>query len=285
MGKKRKFFASKGSCGSKPGIIDLSSLKKGILMSVTTNGKSFTAYREITGILRNKSGQEEQNVPYCSHEDLTVEESIERESKKLKIEESRFILIEDISRCLVLIQFNNPNDVPSVMVGELMESAYNHKISCINNSVIECPLTSRYVSRLIPLDIICHAKLDQIRKNMKALILSSFSNAFCSDSNLGDVKKVSWACFYNSRCNGSEIKRQDIYDLATELIWGSEDNPKYQEYKNLYPVNLDNPRKSILVEITRSFCGISIVENYYKYYKFNLNKISCCSGQPDSNNE
>lgn len=279
MGKKRKYFAAGNSGNSKSGITDLKNLKKGILMSITTNSKSFVAYREVTRIFMNSSNCDEQDYPDYSCTDLTVEECIEKETKKLKMDESRFKLIENISRCLVLIQFNDPSDVPSAMVEEIMSNAYKQKTACENKDSVECSLSSRYVSRLIPLDIICSAKLDKIRKHMKTLILSSFNNAFCSESsNEKETNTVSWACFYSSRCNGSEIKRQEIYELVTELIWGSEDNPGYQGYKKLYPINLESPDKSILVEIIRSFCGISIVENYNKYYKFNLNKIYDCSG-------
>ncbi|KAH8581653.1 THUMP RNA binding domain containing protein [Cryptosporidium sp. chipmunk genotype I] len=274
MGKKRKYFAIGNSNNTKSGIPDLRILNKGILMSITVNNKSLTAYRDIFRILSNNSEYSEQEGPNCSFGDLTVEESIELEAKKLKKDESRFKLIDNISRCLVLIQFNNSSDKPSAMVENLMKNAYENKTLGKSKNDSECLLSSRYVNRLVPLDIIFPAKLDEIRKNIKTLILSSFDHAFCSDSGfVKETSSVSWACYYNSRYSGSEIKRQEIYDLVSELIWGSEDNPKYQEYKKIYPVNLENPSKSILIEITRSFCGISIVNNYHKYCKFNLNKI------------
>ncbi|OII71852.1 uncharacterized protein cubi_00660 [Cryptosporidium ubiquitum] len=275
MSKKRKYFAIANSKDSKSKIPDLRVLNKGILMSVTVNNKSLTAYREISRILLEDSECDKQETPNCSYTDLTVEESIELESKKLRKDGSRFKLIENISRCLVLIQFNSPNDIPSVMVENLMKKAYDHKTIGKNKNDTECLLSSRYVSRLIPLDVICSVKLDEIRKNIKILILSNFNYAYCSGSNYEqEIIPLSWACYYNSRYNSSDIKKQEIYDLASELIWGPEDNPKYQEYKKLYPVNLENPNKSILIEITRSFCGISIVKSYHKYCKFNLNKIS-----------
>lgn len=274
MSKKRKYFAIENSNHSKSGIPDLRFLNKGILMSVTVNSKSLTAYREISRILLNDFECDKQEGPNYSHTDLTVEESIELESRKLREDESRFKLIENVSRCLVLIQFNYSNDIPSIMVEKLMKKAYEHKTLGKNIKSAECLLSSRYVSRLVPLDIICSAKLNEIRKNMKNLILSSFKYAYCSNLNSEEeISPTSWACFYNSRYNSSNINRQEIYDLISELIWGCEGNPKYQEYKKIYPVNLESPSKSILIEITKSFCGISIVNNYHKYCKFNLNKI------------
>ncbi|KAK9174031.1 hypothetical protein CmeUKMEL1_17015 [Cryptosporidium meleagridis] len=275
MNKKRKYFSAGNSNNSRSRIPDLRILNKGILMSITVNSKSTAAYRDISRILLNNSECNEQESPNYLNDDLNIEESIELETKKLKKDELRFKLIYNISRCLVLIQFNDSNDKPSDLVEKLMKSAYEQRTQGKNESDSNCLLSSRYVSRLIPLDIICSAKLDEIRKNMKVLILSSFNNAFCSESEFGkETNSVTWACYYNSRYSGSDVKRQEIYDLVSELIWGPEDNPKFQEYKKLYPVNLGNPSKSILVEITRSFCGISIVRNYHKYCKFNLNKIS-----------
>ncbi|EAK88727.1 THUMP RNA binding domain containing protein, Yg1232wp-like [Cryptosporidium parvum Iowa II] len=278
MNKKRKYFPVGKSNNSRSGIPDLRILNKGILMSITVNNKSIAAYRDISRILLSNSEYNEQESPNYPNDDLTIEESIELETKKFKKDNSRFKLIDNISRCLVLIQFNDSNDKPSALVEKLMKSAYEHRTQeNRGKSEIDsgCLLSSRYISRLVPLDIICSAKLDEIHKNMKALILSSFNNAFCSESEFGkETSCASWACYYNSRYSGSDIKRQEIYDLASELIWGPEDGPKYQEYKKLYPVDLGNPSKSILVEITRSFCGISIVCNYHKYCKFNLNRIS-----------
>ncbi|KAF7457992.1 THUMP RNA binding domain containing protein [Cryptosporidium felis] len=280
MNKKRRYYAIGNLNTSKSGVSDLGSIKKGILMSVTVNSKSLTAFQEVNQILSHYFPSiEQEDSDDIQASNLTVEEEVEKEAKKLKGEKQRFTLIDDISRCLVLIKFNVKNDTPSTMVENLMKIAYEIKTLKTRVSENEYFLSSRFISRLIPLDIICPVKLGEIQKSVKNLILVNFDNAFCSNISTGDEKKiVSWACFYNSRYNGSEIKRQEIYDLVTELIWGTEDDSKYQERKSQYPVNLSAPKKSILIEITRIFCGISIVNNYHRYCRFNLNMISESSG-------
>jgi len=41
-----------------------------------------------------------------------------------------------------------------------------------------------------------------------------------------------------------------------------------------HTVDLDNPRIFILVEVFKSICGISIVEDYYRLQKFNVMEIA-----------
>jgi tRNA acetyltransferase TAN1 len=41
-----------------------------------------------------------------------------------------------------------------------------------------------------------------------------------------------------------------------------------------HTVDLENPRIFILVEVFKSICGVSVVEDYYKLQKFNVMEIA-----------
>ncbi|KAK6590969.1 hypothetical protein RS030_111829 [Cryptosporidium xiaoi] len=351
MSKKRKYCVENTN-EPKPGTLDLRSLEKGILMSVTVNSRSVTAYREMVEILTSnlfnqdnyfnsdvnngfRSGckisefTEECNInnntdglSFKSNKELSVAEQIELESRIILKKSSRFELINNISRCLSLIKFNHKDDTPSLMVEKILKNVYDSHIktsnsesgSDVNKSLYkeekdsnleegDCShngkakengddfshgdsilLSSRFVSRLIPLDAICSAKMEVIKKNAIDFVKFHFEHAYClGDSlqgpdnditvNSSSLSVVSWACFCSSRYSGTEIKKQEIYDLFTELIWGPEDNLNYLIRKRIYPVNLNKPDKAVIVEIIRHICGMSILNNYCKYFKYNLNKL------------
>ncbi|KAH7648634.1 hypothetical protein FG379_002104 [Cryptosporidium bovis] len=350
MSKKRKYCVENTN-EPKPGTLDLRSLKKGILMSVTVNSRSVTAYREMVEILTSdlfnqdnyfnsdvnngfkldckiSESTEECNInnntdglSFKSSKELSIAEQIELESRIILKKSSRFELINNISRCLSLIKFNCKDDIPSLMVEKVLKKAYDSHVKTSNSesgsdankslykekyvnleegdfnhngkakengddfSHGDCILlSSRFVSRLIPLDVICSAKMEDIKKNAIDFVKLHFEHAYClGDSlqgldndiavNSSSLSVVSWACFCSSRYSGTEIKKQEIYDLFTELIWGPEDNLNYLSRKRIYPVNLNEPDKAVIVEIIRHICGMSILNNYCKYFKYNLNKL------------
>ena len=45
-----------------------------------------------------------------------------------------------------------------------------------------------------------------------------------------------------------------------------------------HKVNLSNPSKTILVNVIKNTCGVSVVENYKKLHKFNIRSLA---GEPD----
>lgn len=271
--KKRKYYSISSQKRDRLGLYDLTSLKKGVLMSVSANNKTLTAYREVIRILTQDLQENEFEDNYdVDGDNIDLEERIKMESKKLSEEKQRFKFIDNISRCLVLIQFNNPNDIPSILIEKLMSETYSNSVY---KNVGSNYLLSRFINRLIPLDIICPAKIGEIKNNLENLIKSHLKSSSLTDSDDKTVDNLtSWACFYSSRCSNSEIKRQEVYDLITEIIWGTSDSSQYLEMKTRYPVNLENPKKAIIVEIIRSFCGISIINDYRKYNKYNLHTLA-----------
>jgi len=55
-----------------------------------------------------------------------------------------------------------------------------------------------------------------------------------------------------------------------------------QQIPNGHTVDLTDPEVFILVEVFKSVCGISIVEDYYTLQKFNLLQIASAKNDGDS---
>ncbi|OJA19977.1 hypothetical protein AZE42_04215 [Rhizopogon vesiculosus] len=48
-----------------------------------------------------------------------------------------------------------------------------------------------------------------------------------------------------------------------------------------YVVDLDNPEVFVLVEVFKSICGMSIVEDYYRFQKFNVMELANAHNEPE----
>ncbi|KAH8740936.1 hypothetical protein FG386_002482 [Cryptosporidium ryanae] len=280
--------------------------------AANTGCKSEHEGLEPTGNIDNFSNNND--IELKNNKNLSIAEQIELESRAVSKEAGRFELIGNISTCLSIIKFNDKKDVPSLMIEKLMEKVHDahvktsnsnsgcdarismnkeKKNSCSKKDNYECGfpyiahsnlLSSRFISRLLPLDAICSTKVADIKKMAVNFVKSHFKHAYCAENSLKDLNSdnktadlslpvVSWACFFSSRYSGSNIMKHEIYDLFTELIWGPENDTYYHNRRKLYPVNLEKPEKAVIVEIVRHICGISILRNYNKYLRYNLNKL------------
>lgn len=113
---------------------------------------------------------------------------------------------------------------------------------------------TRHLLRLVPIEIVCKASLDDI----VAAAGKIFDKHF-----LGGEGKT-FSIIYNKRYNNS-IKRDEIIDKLADLV-------TLKNCKN--KVNLKNPEVSVIVEIIKGLCCLSVVEEYVKLKKYNLIEIA-----------
>lgn len=77
-----------------------------------------------------------------------------------------------------------------------------------------------------------------------------------------------YGVYYSHRYNNSVKRDQIIKELANQVVGLGE-----------HSVDLSGgAKKTIIVEVVKSVCCLSVVENYGRFYKFNL--LSVC-GQPE----
>jgi tRNA(Ser,Leu) C12 N-acetylase TAN1 len=124
--------------------------------------------------------------------------------------------------------------------------------------------SSRFVQRMIPLQATCFASIDEIRATAQALMIKFFP-----------PKAKTFAIAAKRRNNGN-LKRDQIIDTVAGLVLAS--NPDCK-------VNLDNPEVTIIVEVCKTLCGISIVPSCDEFKNFNLVMVREQQDQEDEEAE
>ena len=124
--------------------------------------------------------------------------------------------------------------------------------------------SSRFVQRMIPMQATCFASVDEIRATAQALMLKFFP-----------PKAKTFAIAAKRRNNGN-LKRDQIIDTVAGLVLAS--NPDCK-------VNLETPEVTIIVEVCKTLCGISIVPSCDKFKNFNLVMVREQQDQEDDEAE
>lgn len=117
---------------------------------------------------------------------------------------------------------------------------------------------SRFVLRLVPIEAVCKANMPDIINAAGAL----FDKHFLKEP-------TTYGIIFNHRYN-QQIKRDHIIKELAELV-----NSKNIGNK----VDLHHAKKSIIVEVLRGWCLLSVIENYLDCKKYNLAELANPSGQ------
>ncbi|XP_067642620.1 THUMP domain-containing protein 1 homolog [Eurosta solidaginis] len=120
---------------------------------------------------------------------------------------------------------------------------------------------TRYLLRLVPVDIVCHANMADIVKAGNSL----FDKYFLKET-------TTFAIVFNKRYNNS-VKRDDVIQELAGLV---------QTININHRVDLKNPERTIVVEIIKGLCCISVLQGYLKYKKYNLVELASSKKQEGS---
>ncbi|KAK0095286.1 hypothetical protein PV326_008783 [Microctonus aethiopoides] len=123
---------------------------------------------------------------------------------------------------------------------------------------------SRFILRLIPVQVICRANMNEIKLKASALCEKYFSQ-----------EPKTFSIVFNRHCNNT-IQRNDIIETLAAVI--SEKNPGNKAH-------LKNPDIALVVEIIKGFCLLSIAPEYYKYKKYNLLELCNVTTEKKSQDE
>lgn len=140
--------------------------------------------------------------------------------------------------------------------------------------------SSRFVTRMVPIQVTCHASMDEIVPNMRELLAKflmphGISSATSDEPN---KKLPSFKISYKRRCC-DDLKTNDmiesvaniIQELTTEYFESTSTSQELNLSKqHLFRVDLSNPDYTILIEICRTLVGMSVVKNAGAFNNFNL---------------
>lgn len=117
---------------------------------------------------------------------------------------------------------------------------------------------SRFLLRFIPVEIVCKATIDDMKTAAGKLFDDHFLNC----------PPKTFSIIINKRYNNS-IQRDDIIEELAGLV----------AFKNVHhKVDLKNAECSVIVEILKGICCLSVLPNYLKWKKYNVSELIL--GQP-----
>ncbi|XP_011495962.1 PREDICTED: THUMP domain-containing protein 1 [Ceratosolen solmsi marchali] len=111
---------------------------------------------------------------------------------------------------------------------------------------------TRYLLRMLPIQIVCKAYLDDIKPKVEVLFEQYFTQ-----------EPKTFCIVFNRRSN-SNLHRNEVIDDLAQII--SKKNPGNR-------TNLKNPDIAVVIEVIRAVCLISIAPLYFTYKKYNLLEI------------
>ncbi|XP_017014329.2 THUMP domain-containing protein 1 homolog [Drosophila takahashii] len=176
---------------------------------------------------------------------------------------------EKASQRKVRFQNVDTNTTNCVFIRTQLEDPVTLGKHIVNDIATTGKSMSRFVLRLVPIEVTCRANMPDIIAAAGLL----FDKHFLKEA-------TSYGIIFNHRYN-QQIKRDEIITQLAELV-----NSKNVGNK----VDLKEAKKSIIVEVLRGWCLLSVIDNYLECKKFNLAELANpkekqSSGEGDSKTE
>ncbi|KAH7511341.1 hypothetical protein FEM48_ZijujUnG0024900 [Ziziphus jujuba var. spinosa] len=111
----------------------------------------------------------------------------------------------------------------------------------------------RFILRVLPVEVACYASEEEITKAIAPLVAQYFP--------VETENPIKFAVLYEARAN-TGIDRMKIINAVAKSVPGP------------HKVDLNNPDKTIVVEIVRTVCLIGVVEKYKELAKYNLRQLT-----------
>ncbi|XP_070148657.1 THUMP domain-containing protein 1 homolog [Polyergus mexicanus] len=178
-------------------------------------------------------------------EDEDISIALEKEINELRTEHEmplssrKFQVVDTGAKNMIFIASTLPN--PLELVTKILIKLDATKEQC-----------TRYLLRLLPIEVICKAYMDDIKTKASALFEKYFAQ-----------EPKTFSIVFNRRNNNS-IKRDEIIQDLAEIILKKNPGNK---------ADLKNPEIAVVVEVICGICLFSIAPNYYKFKKYNLLEI------------
>eukprot|EP00128_Syssomonas_multiformis_P006115 Colp12_sorted_trinity150504_noHs@27539 len=113
----------------------------------------------------------------------------------------------------------------------------------------------RFCMRFVAAEVVCHASPSDLTKTLPDVLAPHFYGQEQA------LKK--FAVQYRSR-NNNQVSRDDVIKTIADLVVA----------EHPHKVDLSNPDLSIVVEINRSLCMVSVVSDFGKLKRYNLQEIA-----------
>lgn len=150
-------------------------------------------------------------------------------------------------------QMVNTGAVNCVFIKTTLDDPLELGIKIISDIALTKQQKSRYLLRLVPVEAVCKANLPDILNAGGKL----FDKHFLKEGH-------TFSIIFNKRYN-NVIKRDDVIHELANVV----------SQKNIHnKVDLRNPELSVIVEVIKGMCCLSVVESYLKYKKYNIVELA-----------
>ena len=217
---------------------------KGVLISCFRKRES-SCVLEVYNLFEqyfDSLGYSDQSLEFLATD--SIENKIEKELQELRSKNKKTKRFLNISmgdlECLVFIKTSSQL-IPSQFVTKILTDSMENGIK-----------KTRYCQRLIPIDATCYANINDLKKTFEAFVEQYFPSS-------GDSK--TYCLCIESRFNSSLHKEAIIKELTFMV-------------PSIYKVSFDNSQLTIVIQIFKNICGISVLEDYHKFKKFNIQQCS-----------
>ncbi|KAH8240036.1 hypothetical protein KR032_010498, partial [Drosophila birchii] len=160
---------------------------------------------------------------------------------------------ETLSQRKVRFQNMDTGTTNCVFIRTLLDDPVELGKSIINDIQATGKSQSRFVLRLVPIEAVCRANMPDIINAAGTL----FDKHFLKEP-------TSYGIIFNHRYN-QQIKRDEVIHQLADLV-----NSKNIGNK----VDLKEAKKSIIVEVLRGYCLLSVIDNYLESKKYNLAELA-----------
>ncbi|GMY16416.1 general transcription factor 3C polypeptide 5 [Fagus crenata] len=185
------------------------------------------------------------SVIHANVEEKSIDKLIEAELEELgNKNKRRFFKLETACNGVVFIQMRKKDGEPGPtnIVQHMMTSVASTRKHM-----------SRFILRILPIELACYASEEDISKEIKPLVAQHFP--------VETQNPQKFAVLYEARAN-TGIDRMKIINAVAKSVPGP------------HKVDLNNPDKTIIVEIVKTVCLIGVVEKYKELSKYNLRQLT-----------
>lgn len=188
-----------------------------------------------SGTAANEPDQEEEDISTLLEKEIKTINSSKRENQY------RFQQVEtNVANCLFIkTKLPNPNELGVRIVRDIAETKKRK---------------TRMLLRFWPVDAVCRANIEDIKNAAGRLFDKVFLN----------TEPTTFSIAFNKRHNNSVDRMKIIQELA-ELV----------DFKSsAHKVDLKDPQITIVIEVIKGLCCISLLPNYFKLKKYNIHELT-----------
>ncbi|ORX75087.1 hypothetical protein BCR32DRAFT_297106 [Anaeromyces robustus] len=193
--------------------------------------------KDNNNIENGSENEEEEDIDDIDDIEASLAKELE-DMKNNKKEENKFEIVPLNINCLGFIRAKIPID-PTKVVHSIFETIETKKEK-----------KTRYTQRVIPIMNTCITNKPEIFRLAETIIKPYFP----------DDQQKEYAIMIKIR-NNSKMDRMEIIKGVAGVIG--------EKHK----VNLTNPQLFVIIEIFKTICGISVVDDYFNYKKYNMEEV------------